>query len=127
MNSSIHFVELDNRVIEATYRNLMIKATVVLVDKASGRRLPEPVTTISSKLPADRLRIRLPAQVMPGIYVLEAFNAQKVAHSGTSLDDAELDTSGGQFTLQLVEHPGPGEINNGRIREITHHQFHGVR
>ena len=83
MNSSIHFVELDNRVITATYRNLMIKAKVVLVDKASGQPLPEPVTTISSPLPASQLRIRLPDSVKAGLYVLEAFNAhgEKVAQS----------------------------------------------
>ena len=83
MNSSIHFVELDNRVITATYRNLMIRAKVVLVDKTSGRPLPEPVTTISSPLPASQLRIRLPDSVRAGLYVLEAFNAHgdKVAES----------------------------------------------
>jgi hypothetical protein len=83
MNSSIHFVELDNRVITATYRNLMIKAKVVLVDKASGRPLAEPVTNISSPLPVSQLRIRLPDSVRPGVYVLEAFNAHgdKVAQS----------------------------------------------
>ncbi len=83
MNSSIHFVELDNRIITATYRNLMIKAKVVLVEKASGRPLPDPVTTISSPLPARQLRIRLPDSVTTGVYVLQAFNAhgQKVAQS----------------------------------------------
>ncbi len=85
MNSSIHFVELDNRVIIATYRNLMVRAKVVLVDKASGRPLPEPVTSISSPLPVSQLRIRLPDSVKPGVYVLEAFNAHgdKVAQSAT--------------------------------------------
>lgn len=83
MNSSIHFVELDNRVIVATYRNLMVKAKVVLADNASGRPLPEPVTTISSPLPANQLRIRLPDSVKAGFYVLQAFNAhgEKVAQS----------------------------------------------
>jgi hypothetical protein len=83
MNSSIHFVELDNRIISATYRNLMVKAKVVLVDTASGRPLPDPVTTISSPLPAGQLRIRLPDSVKAGLYVLEAFNVHgdKVAQS----------------------------------------------
>ena len=83
MNSSIHFVELDNRVIAATYRNLMVKAKVVLADKASGEPLPEPITTISSTLPASQLRIRLPDSVKAGFYVLQAFNAhgEKVAQS----------------------------------------------
>jgi hypothetical protein len=83
MNSSIHFVELDNRVIIATYRNLMVKAKVALLDKASGQPLPEPVTNISSPLPVSQLRIRLPDSVRPGVYVLEAFNAhgEKVAQS----------------------------------------------
>jgi len=84
MSSSLHFVELDNRVITATYRNLMIKAKVVLVSMTSGRPLPEPVTTISSPLPASQLRIRLPDSVKAGLYVLEAFNAHgdRVARSG---------------------------------------------
>jgi hypothetical protein len=85
MNSSIHFVELDNRIITATYRNLVIKAKVVLVDTASDRPLPEPVTNISSPLPVSQLRIRLPDSVKPGVYVLQAFNAhgEKVAQSAT--------------------------------------------
>ena len=84
MNSAVHFVELDNRVISATYRNLVVKAKVLLVDKASGRPLPDPVTTISSPLPAGQLRIRLPDSVKAGFYVLEAFNlhGHKVAQSG---------------------------------------------
>ena len=47
MNSVINFVELENRVISATYRNLMIGAKVVLVDKTSGEQLPEPVARIT--------------------------------------------------------------------------------
>ena len=83
MNSSINFVELDNRIITATYRNLMIKAKVLLVDVASGRPLPEPVTNISSPLPVHQLRIRLPDSVKAGVYALQAFNAhgEKVAQS----------------------------------------------
>ena len=65
---------MENRVISATYRNLMIKAKVVLVDKTSGAQLPEPVTTISSPLPAGSLRIRVPAAVKPGAYYLKALN-----------------------------------------------------
>ena|SRR5215475_7232869 len=75
MNSVIHFVELENRIISATYRNLMIRAKVVLVDKASGEPLPEPVTTISSPMPTGNLRIRLPDTVRAGIYFLLARNA----------------------------------------------------
>jgi len=75
MNSVIHFVELENRVISATYRNLMIRAKVVLVDKASGEPLPEPITTINSPIPSGSLRIRLPDTVRAGIYFLLARNA----------------------------------------------------
>jgi hypothetical protein len=75
MNSVINFVELENRVIAATYRNLMIKAKVVLVDRASGEQLADPVTTISSPLPSGALRIRLPDSLRPGIYFLRALNA----------------------------------------------------
>ena len=57
MNSAINFIELDNRVISATYRNLMIGAQVHLVDNASGKPLPEPVTKITSPIPSGTLRI----------------------------------------------------------------------
>jgi hypothetical protein len=75
MNSAINFVELENRVISATYRNLMVKAKVVLVELATGMQLPSPVTTISSPLPAGSLRIRLPDSVKAGAYYLMALNA----------------------------------------------------
>jgi len=74
MNSFVNFVELENRVISATYRNLMLRAKVVLVDKASGEQLPEPVTMIASPAPAGWLRIRLPDCVKPGTYYLQALN-----------------------------------------------------
>ncbi|MGH6740840.1 MAG: hypothetical protein ACREDY_17755 [Bradyrhizobium sp.] len=74
MNSVINFVELENRVVSATYRNLMIRAKVVLVDKASGEQLSDPVTTIASPAPNGWLRIRLPDSVKPGTYYLMALN-----------------------------------------------------
>ncbi|WP_024517486.1 hypothetical protein [Bradyrhizobium sp. Tv2a-2] len=74
MNSAINFIELENQVITATYRNLMVTAKVVLVESTSGAQLPNPVTTISSPLPAGALRIRLPAAVRPGTYYLMALN-----------------------------------------------------
>ncbi|WP_159009774.1 hypothetical protein [Bradyrhizobium sp. S69] len=76
MNSIINFIELENRVISATYRNLMIKAKVVLVDKASGEPLPDPVTTIASPAPAGLLRIRLPDSIKSGAYYLKALNGR---------------------------------------------------
>ena len=75
MNSTINFVELDNRVITATYRKLMIRAKVVLMDKVTGQPLAEPVTTIASQLPAGTLRIRLPDSTRAGTYCLLAFDA----------------------------------------------------
>jgi hypothetical protein len=74
MNAVINFVEFENHIISATYRNLMIRAKVVLVDKASGEQLPEPITTIGSPLPAGSLRIRVPDTVKPGAYYLKALN-----------------------------------------------------
>ena len=74
MSAVINFVEFENHVISATYRNLMIRAKVVLVDKTSGEQLPEPVTTIVSPLPAGSLRIRVPDAVKPGTYYLKALN-----------------------------------------------------
>ena len=72
MTSVINFVEFQNQVISATYRNLMIGARVVLVDATSGSRLADPVTTITSPAPNGSLRIRLPASVKPGAYYLLA-------------------------------------------------------
>lgn len=74
MDSVIAFVEFQNQVIEATYRKLMIGATVVLVDTASGQQLSEPVTRIASHLPSGSIRIRLPASFKPGTYFLRALN-----------------------------------------------------
>ena len=83
MISIINFVELENRVITATYRNLMIRAKVALVDKASGEQLADPVTTIASPTPNGSLRIRLPHSIKPGIYYLRALNGhgEAAAHS----------------------------------------------
>jgi hypothetical protein len=74
MISIINFVELENRVISATYRNLMIRAKVVLVNTASGEQLADPVTTIASPVPNGSLRIRLPDSVEAGAYYLRALN-----------------------------------------------------
>jgi hypothetical protein len=74
MNSIVKFVELENRVISATYQNLMVRAKVVLVDKASGEPLPETVTTITSPAPNGWLRIRLPETIKAGAYYLKALN-----------------------------------------------------
>jgi hypothetical protein len=74
MNPIINFIELENRVISATYRNLMNRAKVVLVDKTSGEQLPDPVTTIASPVPSGLLRIKLLDSVKPGAYFLKALN-----------------------------------------------------
>ena len=74
MISILNFIEIENRVISAIYRNLMIRAKVVLVDKASGEQLADPVTTITSPAPNGSLRIRLPHSVKPGVYYLRALN-----------------------------------------------------
>lgn len=76
MQPRISFVEIENRVISATYRKLMVKAKVVLVDEVTGERLPDPVVTITSHLPAGSLRIRLPARITPGTYRLKALNGR---------------------------------------------------
>jgi len=89
MNPVINFVELENRVISATYRNLMIKAKVVLVNKTSGEQLPDPVTTIASPVPSGSLRIRLPDAVKPGVYYLKALNG----HGQHAAQSAEFHVS----------------------------------
>ena len=86
MNSTLNFVELENRVISATYRNLMIRAKVVLVDKASGEQLPDPVTTIVSPAPNGWLRIRLPETIKAGAYYLKALNG----HGEAAAQSAEF-------------------------------------
>jgi hypothetical protein len=74
MNRVINFVELENRVISATYRNLMVGAKVVLVDTTSGEQLLDPVVTIASPAPNGSLRIRLPDTLRSGAYYLKALN-----------------------------------------------------
>ncbi len=82
----IKFVDLENRVITAAYRNLMIKAKVVLVDKATGQQLPDPVVTIASPVPSGSLRIRLPDSVKTGAYYLNALNG----HGEPAAQNAEF-------------------------------------
>jgi hypothetical protein len=74
MNPVVNFIEFENRVISAIYRNLMIGAKVQLVDKTSGKPLPEPVITITSPMPSGALRISLPGSVAAGDYFLRALN-----------------------------------------------------
>jgi hypothetical protein len=86
MKPVIYFVELENRVISANYRNLMIRAKVVIVDRTSGEQLPEPVITIASPVPVGSLRIRLPDAVKPGTYYLKALNG----HGEPAAESAEF-------------------------------------
>ena len=86
MISIVSFIEIENRVISAIYRNLMIRARVVLVDKASGEQLADPVTTIASPAPNGSLRIRLPHSVKPGVYYLRALNG----HGEAAAQSAEF-------------------------------------
>jgi len=86
MNSTLSFVELENRVISATYRNLMVKAKVVLVDRVSGEQLADPVTTIASPAPNGSLRIRLPDSLKSGAYYLKALNG----HGQAAAQSAEF-------------------------------------
>jgi len=76
MNAVINFVELENQVVSATYRNLMVRAKVVVVNKTSGEQLPDPVVTIASPAPAGALRIKLLESVEPGTYFLRALNGR---------------------------------------------------
>ena len=52
----------------------MLFSYEVLVDRASGEQLPDPVITIASPAPNGSLRIRLPDSVRSGIYYLRALN-----------------------------------------------------
>jgi hypothetical protein len=89
MKPVISFVEIENRVISAVYRRLMIRAKVVLVEKASGRPLPEPVTTIASPVPVGALRIRLPDAIRPGTYFLKVLDG----HGEAAAQSAEFEIS----------------------------------
>ena len=86
MISIVSFIEIENRVISAIYRNLMIRARVVLVDKASGEQLADPVITIASPAPNGSLRIRLPHTIKPGTYYLRALNG----HGEAAAQSAEF-------------------------------------
>jgi hypothetical protein len=85
MRAVINFVELENRVISATYRSLAFRAKVVLVERASGEQLPDPVITIASPAPSGWLRIRLPDVVKPGAYYLKALDGHG-AFAARSID-----------------------------------------
>ena len=74
MKPIINSIEIENRVIVAKYRRLMVGAQVVLVEKASGRQLSETVTRVASPVPVGALRIRLPEAIEPGTYFLRALN-----------------------------------------------------
>ena len=89
MNPVINFVEYENRVISAKYRNLMVRAKVVVVDKTSGEQLPEPVHTISSPAPNGSLALRLPDSVKPGTYYLRALDG----HGAYAAQSVEFEVS----------------------------------
>ncbi len=74
MKPLISFVEIENRVVVANYQRLMVRAKVVLVEKASGQQLPDTTTTIASPVPVGAVRIRLPDAIKPGTYFLRALN-----------------------------------------------------
>lgn len=76
MKPFISFVEIENRVVVAKYRRLMVSAKVVLVEKSSGEQLPETATRIASPVPVGALRIRLPDAIKPGTYFLKALNGR---------------------------------------------------
>ena len=78
MNSVITSVEFENEHISAKYCNLMVGATVVLVDNTSGDRLSDPVIRVASPAPNGSLRIKVPASLKPGTYFLQALNAHGV-------------------------------------------------
>ena len=78
MNSVITFLEFENRGISANYRNLMIGASIVLVDNTSGDQLSDPVIRIASPAPNGSLRINIPASMKPGTYFLRALNAHGI-------------------------------------------------
>lgn len=89
MKPIVRFVEIENRVISATYRRLMVGAKVLLVEKMTGRPLPETVTTIASPVPVGALRIRVPESAKPGTYFLRALNG----HGEDAAQSADFEIS----------------------------------
>lgn len=85
MKPVISSIEIENRVVVAKYQRLMVGAKIVLVEKASGRQLPETVTRVASPVPVGALRIRLPDTIEPGTYFLKAFNGHG-EHAAQSAD-----------------------------------------
>ncbi|QQO18235.1 hypothetical protein JJB99_25765 [Bradyrhizobium diazoefficiens] len=85
MKPVISSIEIENRVVVAKYQRLMVGAKIVLVEKASGRQLPETVTKVASPVPVGALRIRLPDAIEPGTYFLKAFNGHG-EHAAQSAD-----------------------------------------
>ena len=83
MTSALHFKELENEVVSATYCNLMIGAKIVLVESGCDMQLQEPIASIQSPAPNGMVRLRLPASFRPGTYYLRALNAhgESVAES----------------------------------------------
>jgi hypothetical protein len=79
MSSTIYFVDLADRIISATYRNLAVGVKVVIVDGASGEHLADPITTIASVAPSGSLRIKLPETIESGAYYLKALSGQDEA------------------------------------------------
>ena len=67
----------------------MVGAKVLLVEKVSGRTLPETVTTIASPVPVGALRIRLPDAIKPGTYFLRALNG----HGEDAAQSADFEIS----------------------------------
>jgi hypothetical protein len=85
MKPLISFVEIENGVVVANYRRLIVSAKVVLVEKASGDQSPETATRITSPVPVGALRIRLPNAIKPGTYFLKALNGRG-EDAGQSVD-----------------------------------------
>ena len=67
----------------------MVGAKVLLVEKVSGRPLPETATTIASPVPVGALRIRLPEAIKPGTYFLRALNG----HGEDAAQSADFEIS----------------------------------
>ncbi|WP_092226732.1 hypothetical protein [Bradyrhizobium sp. Gha] len=89
MKPIISSIEIENRIIVAKYQRLMVGAKLVLVEKASGRRLTETVTRITSQVPLGALRIRLPDPIAPGTYFLKAING----HGADAAQSADFEIS----------------------------------
>ena len=70
----LNFVNLQGRVVHATYQHMPANSKIVLIDKISGKAMPAPVAVARASDSQIAVTIKLPATVKAGTYHLKAQN-----------------------------------------------------